>query len=406
MESSDLAGQVASIAWALLPFAAVFAGAVFLWETWVEYVRAQFAASQKYVLLRIMPPREVLKSPLAMEVFMGNLYQTGGEGNWYDVYWKGKSRARFALEIVSVGGDVRFYVYGPESMAKILETQIYAQYPGAEVKVDQDYVDDVYYQADRYDLFGSRLELEKPDPYPIKTYLDYGFDKLDIKPEYQVDPIAPMVEFMGSVPRGCQAWVQIVVRAHKKDAPDPKSWFKKTDKWKDEAKAEVKKIREGDAKPKPGEEKKESPKLTKTQEKVVEALERSVAKLGFDVGIRTMAVYPKDAPDGDKGLVRAGLSGAFRQYNSPELNGFKTANSTSFDYPWQDWSGKKLAKKKKKYLEQYRARAFFGEDDHKVFVLNAEELATIFHLPSSAASAPTFGRVQSKRGDPPANLPV
>ena len=404
MTPDALSAAAIHYAWLLLPFVAALAAAAFLWETWLGYVRGKFAASQRYVLLRLVPPREVLKTPAAMEVFLTTLYQTGGEGNWYDLYWKGKSRPYFSLEIVSVSGDVRFYIYTPENLSKLIEAQLYAQYPGAEVRPDSDYVDDVFYQEDKYDLFGSRLVLEKPDPYPIKTYIDYGLVG-DVEPEVQIDPIAPVVEFMGSVPRGHQAWIQIILRAHKKDATDPKSWLKKVDSWKEAAKTEIKKIRE-ESIMEIGEKK--DMKLTKGKEKVIEALERSVSKYGFDVGIRTMAIYPTDALDGEKGLTRAGLSGAFRQYNSGELNGFKGADgaATSFDYPWQDWRGKKLAKKKRKYLELYRARAYFGEDKHKTFVLNTEELATIFHLPSSAASAPTFGRVDSKRGEPPSNLPV
>jgi hypothetical protein len=106
--------------------------------------------------------------------------------------------------------------------------------------------------------------------------------------------------------------------------------------------------------------------------------------------------------------MKAGLGGAFRQFNSLELNSFKGDNSTSVDYPWQDWRGKKLAKMKKKMLEAYRERKFKTNKsgDVETFVLNTEEIATIFHLPSSSVSAPTFGRVQSRRGDPPPNLPV
>jgi hypothetical protein len=143
-------------------------------------------------------------------------------------------------------------------------------------------------------------------------------------------------------------------------------------------------------------------KVSKRQEFVIESIERSVAKYGFDTTIRTISIFPDGAMDAEKGFMKAGLGGAFRQFNSLELNGFKSAKSTSVDYPWQDWGGKKLAKMKKKMIEAYRDRKFTDEP----FVLNTEELATIFHLPSSSVSAPTFGRVQSRRGDPPPNLPI
>jgi hypothetical protein len=39
------------------------------------------------------------------------------------------------------------------------------------------------------------------------------------------------------------------------------------------------------------------------------------------------------------------------------------------------------------------------------FILSTEELATIFHLPSTVVSVPTFNREESKRGEAPSNLP-
>jgi hypothetical protein len=261
-----------------------------------------------------------------------------------------------------------------------------------------DYTDEVFYESSRFDWFGADYKLEKADPYPIRTYVDYGLLDED-KPELQVDPLSPTIEFLSSVPRGFQAWIQIVVKAHKKEAHKPGTFFGVQDSWQEAAKKEIQAVRDR-SKVKVGD--KEDMKPTKRQEFVIEAIERSVSKYGFDTTIRTIAVFPDGALDAEKGFMKAGLGGAFRQFNSLELNGFKADKTTSVDYPWQDWSGKKLAKKKKKILGAYRDRSFKDE----TFVLNTEELATIFHLPSSAVSAPTFGRVQSRRGDPPPNLPI
>ena len=389
----------------VLPFAAVLLGGAYLWDLWLDYARSGYRASVGWTMLRVLPPPEVFRAPVAMEIFLTALFQTGGEGTWLDVYWKGQSRATFSLEIASVGGDVRFYIRTPEKLAKVLETQLYSQYPGVVVEREEDYVDDVYYNSSKFDWFANEYKLEKPDPYPIRTYVDYGLLDED-KPELQVDPLAPTVEFMGAVPKGFQAWVQIIVRAHKKEARKAGTLFGVEDSWQEAAKKEIQAVRDK-GKIKVGD--KEDVKPTKRQEFVIEAIERSVSKYGFDCGIRTVAVFPEGALDAEKGFVKAGLGGAFRQFNSLELNGFKSVNATSFDYPWQSWGGK-LAKMKKQMLEDYRNRSFFGTSilgkDREVFVLNTEELATIFHLPSSAVSAPTFGRVQSRRGDPPPNLPV
>lgn len=398
MDAETLASGVGSLAWYLLPFAAALFGGLYLWEMWVDYVRGAYLASLRWTLLRVIPPPEVFRAPVAMEVFLTSLFQTSGEGNWFDLYWKGKRRPWFSLEMVSIGGDVRFYIRTQESFARLIETQLYSQYPGVVVEREDDYTDEVFYESSRFDWFGADYKLEKADPYPIRTYVDYGLLDED-KPELQVDPLSPTIEFLSSVPRGFQAWIQIVVKAHKKEAHKPGTFFGVQDSWQEAAKKEIQAVRDR-SKVKVGD--KEDMKPTKRQEFVIEAIERSVSKYGFDTTIRTIAVFPDGALDAEKGFMKAGLGGAFRQFNSLELNGFKADKTTSVDYPWQDWSGKKLAKKKKKILGAYRDRSFKDE----TFVLNTEELATIFHLPSSAVSAPTFGRVQSRRGDPPPNLPV
>ncbi len=400
MDPDTLASNIWAFAWYLLPFLAAILGGAYLWDVWIEYVRDRYVASLRWSLLRVMPPPEVFRTPVAMEIFLTSLFQTSGEGNWLDLYWKGKRRPWFALEMASIGGDVRFYIRTQESFARLLETQLYSQYPGVVIEREDDYTDEVFYDSAKFDWFGAEYKLEKADAYPIRTYVDYGLLDEE-KPELQVDPLSPTVEFLSSVPRGFQAWIQIIVKAHKKEAHKAGTLFGVEDSWQESAKKEVAAVRDrSKTKGKDGET--QEGKATKRQEFIIEALERSVSKYGFDTTIRTLAIFPEGAMDAEKGFMRAGLGGAFRQFNSLELNGFKSAKSTSVDYPWQDWRGAKIAKMKKKMLEAYRNRSFTDE----TFVLNTEELATIFHLPSSAVSAPTFGRVQSRRADPPPNLPV
>ena len=59
-------------------------------------------------------------------------------------------------------------------------------------------------------------------------------------------------------------------------------------------------------------------------------------------------------------------------------------------------------------LDAYKKRAYFYKPHKRenIFVLNTEELATLFHLPGMVSATPTFGRVESKKGQAPANLPV
>ncbi len=81
-----------------------------------------------------------------------------------------------------------------------------------------------------------------------------------------------------------------------------------------------------------------------------------------------------------------GILGSLKQFSSQTWNGFKPS-MYDFDYPWQDVFGKK-EKTERKFLEAYKRRSFFQEPfknlhDDKPFILTTEEVATLFHFPSS-----------------------
>ena len=80
------------------------------------------------------------------------------------------------------------------------------------------------------------------------------------------------------------------------------------------------------------------------------------------------------------------------------------------DYPWEDFHSLRTTKNERRLLDAYKRRSFFSypyRNFHgKPFVLTTEELATIFHFPGKVAETPTFERIQSRKAEPPANLPV
>lgn len=374
-----------------------------LFNAWVYYRRSAYFGSLGSVLLEIKLPKEIFKSPAAMEIVLQTLFQGGGETTWIDRVWLGKKRDWFSLEIVSTGGKVSFYIWTRPKYKNVIESQIYSQYPGVEVYEVEDYTLPFFYQPGQNDIWGCGFQLTAPDPYPIKTYIDYGLEK-DPKEEFKIDPMTATIEFLGSITSGQNIWIQILVRAHKKrrvlDLFDEKE-----DAWKDEAKSQIKTIIEG--------LKIEGSTFgripTKGESEKIAALERSVTKLPFDCGIRAIYFAEKDKFNSAN---IGGITGSFKQYGSLDLNGFKPSGwMTIFDYPWQEWFGAK-EKLKPILLDEYKLRRFFhspylGKNFyHPIFVLNVEELATIFHFVGSVASTPTFERVASKKSEAPANLPI
>ncbi len=365
-------------------------------KLWLSYVRAAFMQrSFDFIMLEVKLPRTIDKTPLAMELVLQAFYQ-GGSGTWLERYWDGKVKPWFSLEIVSIEGKVKFLIRTPSKFKKIIESHIYAEYPTIEVVEVQDYVSLAPYahELKDWDLWGCEFALTKPDPFPIKTYVDYGLDKPGTKEEFKSDPITSLIEFLGSVGRGQQIWMQIMIQPNGDRYKTPGKWFATHD-WKDEGKRVIKEIQA-----KAGDD----GKMSKSDIEATSAIERSLSKIGFDCGIR--ALYVAKTEHYDPSNI-AGITGAFRQYNSQTLNGFRPNNAIGFDYPWQDYKDYRLNKQKKEIYDAYVRRSFFYPPHKRTpFVLNTEELATIFHFPGGVAETPTFERIESRKGEPPANLPI
>ena len=224
---AGLFNDALSVLSAILPYFGVIALAFIAWRIWVHYVQQDFISGIDFVLLEVVPPREVLRSPRAMELFFTNaLYHWSMKGG-QEEYWQGAVWFWFSLEIVSIEGQVHFYVRTPSRLKGLVETQIYSQYPQAQVRVADDYtlaIDEISDESD-WGLWGCEFGLDKPEAYPIKTYVDFGLDK-DPKEEYKIDPISPIIEFMGSIGKGEQVWIQIVVRPSKVEHITRRSLFK------------------------------------------------------------------------------------------------------------------------------------------------------------------------------------
>ena len=380
---------------------------ILAWELWLTYVRKEYLSSLKWTLLEVRLPREIYKSPLAMELVLSTaFYQTGGVGNWMQKYWQGNLPIWFSLEMVSLGGEVRFFIRTQEKFKIVIQSQIYAQYPEVEIIDAEDYTNNVpeFTKGGEWNLFGTEFLLTKADPYPIKTYVDYGLDRSvgSLDEEQRIDPITSVMEFLGSIGSGEQAWIQIIIRPSNWGRyPDKESQFS-LKKWQDVGQDLIKELNEKWQKPQ--KDTTAPSRLTKGQQEVLNAIERSLDKFGFDTGIR--AIYLARS-ENFNGAQIAALTGALRQFNSNTLNGFRPNNVTSYDFPWQDVFGNNVIKLKKEMLEAYKLRSYFYPPYvRKPMLLTTEELATIFHFPGTVSSTPTLQRMDSKKAEPPRDIPV
>ncbi len=313
-----------AIIW-LLPLLGTFLLGVIAWKMWVHYIRQDFISGIEFSMIEIVPPRDVLRSPKAMELFFTNaLYHWSIKGG-LEEYWQGAVWFWYSLEIVSIDGQVHFYIRTPSRIKDLIETQMYAQYPQSQVKVAEDYtlaISEISEESG-WNLWGCEFKLEKKDAYPIKTYVDFGLDK-DPKEEYKVDPISPVIELFGSLQKGEQMWIQIVVSPSKKKFFTKEKMFQSHD-WVKEAQLELanvllpytsKKLSLGD-------------KITTEirapgfLDPIIKGISAKMTKIGFDTGIRVAYVAKKEIfPFGTRNNNSRNIRLIWRQYSNPYLNSF------------------------------------------------------------------------------------
>ncbi|HEX5774612.1 MAG TPA: hypothetical protein VFY28_01470 [Candidatus Paceibacterota bacterium] len=382
----------------------------------VEANRVAWLASQQYVLLELRVPRDIQKSPLAMETILTNLNITQGESSWYKKYINGSVRPTWSFEIVSLGGRVHFYVRTRVGYRRSVESFFYAQYPGIEVIEAMDYalLTDPSHAPNK--MWGCDYKKKKQDAIPIRTYAEFLKPDAPLpKPEETIDPLAQVIELLGSIGPKEQFWVQINCRITGSEKyGNRKNAQGKPYTWKDEAEEIVRSIREQSVR----KIKRFDPAtqstiddemygpVTKGQQESSFAIERNVNKPGFDVSMRAIYTAPEDSFDGSMITFLINLWKPMSAEGGNGL-GIQLWDAIFSDYPWEDKGGRHKAHLEHQLVDAYRRRSGFNEP-YKLnwMIMSSEEVATLFHIPSASVMAPALPRIQSSTSEAPANLPI
>ncbi len=433
-------GFILSLWWIYLPLILAFLAKDF----WLKYKRNQFIENLEWVLLEVRPPSDVKKTPFAMEQFFAGLHGTQSGPNWKEQNIKGEFQKWFSMELVSLGGEVRFFIRTPKIFRNIVESNIYAHYPESEILQVDDYTNAISAEkikSGEYDLWGSELEFVKDDCYPIRTY--YEFEKEAASDDQRVDSIASLLEVATRIGSREQIWIQTLIRPIKDDwkkagdskrdeligrkKEEKKSWLRQII---DEFVGILKELITGEPYVSAEEEKKqENPflwSITKNEQEIINSIEKKTAKLGYETIIRIIYFGAKE--DFSKSNVAA-VIGAYKQLNTQHLNAFKPNGKVTpnIDYSYQAKGTRELYRKER-VLADYKKRNFTTYSNHisylnplffeklpilkwffvrsNPFVLNIEELATVYHFPGEMVKAPLLPKVEAKKGQPPAGLPL
>lgn len=405
-------------------------------EMWHHFVTDRFILGMKWTVFEIEVPRDVEKTPMAMELILTNaMYHASIKGLW-EVWIQGAPHFWFSLEMAGIDGQVHFYIRSPSRIADLVETQVYAQYPQAKVREVPDYTLSVPYDAPNNDwhVWGCEFKLIKHDAWPIKTYKDFGLDKPSDKEQQKIDPLTPTIEYLGSLPRGQQVWVQYVIRPSKKVYHSDRTHEHQG--WVEEAEDEIFRITKPytqefrvsvlSQESKTGADLGYQIRVPDMVSNRIKKISEKIQKLGFDIGIRVVCVADaKYNSLDDFNSLRRSVRLLFRQFNNPDLNSLVRINATQFDHLWGDPTGLALWKLKNRMLNWYRLRIFYHPpfwytfNFPKVFsllflpsnkvaisVMNVEEIATLYHFPGQVSQTPSFKRIESKVAKPPSNLPI
>lgn len=397
-----------------------------LWWLYLDYIQGRFVMNTKYILLAIDVPRENEQTPKAVEHIFSHFHGIHKNPNFLEKYRDGYIQPTVTVEIISVGGYIQFLVRAPEVQRDLVEAAIYAQYPNAEISEVEDYVDQypTKFPNDEFNMWGCEMTLTNDQVYPIRTYPQWEHSLT----QTFLDPLASMLEMMGRMQNGEQMWFQIVLRPNGDN------------KWREKGLAVINKlIGLKSAKKKsgglltmiseapsqlalgtwetisrtllePGEYSSRSKEdnappslmqhLAPNVRVVVEAIGMKISKLGFDAKFRTLYFGRKDLFT--KARISA-ITGAVKQFNALDLNGFKPDKKmkTSRDFFFVK---RRVENVQRRLLWGYKYRSIWR--GRKVFVLNTEELASLWHFPVLTVKAPQVKKTDAKRGEPPVSLPI
>jgi len=393
---------------ALSPIWLPFALFQLTFQQWMWSVQIKFAYENGRTTIRIKLPQEVLKTPEAMESVFAQIHNTNNPDNYMQSYLGGKHPLVSSFELVSIGGEVRFYANVPTKKVKnSLEVQLYAQYPGIELVEEKiDYTAEVKWNPEKWDILSFHINKKQDEVLPLKTYVDFGMDK-QVKEELKFEPMSPMLEYLGSAKPHERVWIQFLLTPHAKRTFKTGS-LRTIETWEGRAAAKVDELMGRDKKRMGVEENDNRPTLTMSERDTIAAIERNVSKYAYSVAVRAMYITEVGKFDAD---MISPLLRSFGQYDVMGRNNIGPMWRTDFDYNFfQDFTGSRKRNAKKNELEYYKAR-YYLPGDKKTFydkekLMSVEELATMYHIPGSSVITPNLGRVETTRKEAPANLPT
>jgi len=292
--------------------------------------------------------------------------------------WLYGRQDHFSFEVVANQNKIAFYVATPKNNARYIEQQIHAHYPEASIEEMEDYNS----FAPDSQVAAGYLRTKKAFYFPIKTYQ-----------KMEVDPMNSIINVMSKLSKDESIAIQYVVRSA-------------TPAWHSKAKKVVTKIIEknsvsqgiksaniladfltlisfSSSKPKDINIPVIPKTLTEVEREMVKAMEEKNSHSGLDVNIRVVACAKTKI---QAKLYLDNISSSFGEYNN-----YSYGNNFS-----------RISDGGERVVQDFIYRRF---QDNISFLLNTEELASIFHFPLKYTETPNILWLTAKTAPAPSDVP-
>ncbi|OGL36829.1 hypothetical protein A3E49_02210 [Candidatus Saccharibacteria bacterium RIFCSPHIGHO2_12_FULL_49_19] len=305
---------------------------------------------------------------------LASTFQKGFKSRFY-------GQRHIALEIMAGHGAVRFYVAVPVALQSVVEQAVVSAYPAARLEEVAEH--NIFSPVGHITgTMGGELNLKEHFAYPIATFEDIKRDTMQA-----------LLNSLSTLEQQDGAGIQILLR------PAQEGWRRSAT-----TEAEKKKSKPGSSRgvenlswvgqafgalnkpPEAGEEKgKDEKQPSALEQSITQAIEDKTRHPGFEVMIRLVA---SSNISQKAQTILNNIVAAFALYDAPGKNGFKFVPARDID----------------SFVTAYILRFFPQATSGNI--LNAVELATLFHFPEQA-SIPTskLERQTSKQVDGPRNVP-
>lgn len=321
----------------------------------------------------------------AMEQLLTSLAGLKSNGSWWKQLIYGQPHLAFEIANSAKDEEIIFFVAVPKKFRETIEKQINSFFPNASLEISQDF--NIFYPGSV--TCASILKLKNDYVFPIKTYENQ-----------EIDPLNALTNALSKLDRVEEgAAVQLVFRpvqpgwrlkgrkiaremqqGKRLSQVHSKSFIGKAGKemgnvfYDTVIKSEKEKSAMSETK---------SVQLTPEEQELIKSIDQKSNKAGFEVNIRLVASSENQERSQQ---ILSQLENAFAQYENSDLNCFQilkrvNPKDVAFDFIF---------------------RNFIPSES---MILNAEEIASIFHLPISVTEGPKIKWLKSNVAAPPVAIP-